>query len=234
MKGKLKMDNILNYCINDIKYRKEMLIKSWKIGEAYIKFSELRALIFSLGSSMDILRNSIFNEYPSNKQKKYFTDIFVNEKIREEFEIYIREKFDEGIIENIKNCVENLGKILLSKKIEGFDSTFALRGEKGKKFSVWDIYNSLKHSFYPKESPILAYFIDSLAGYKGELIIEIFDFKTNKKYYIHFFGDYIFPEGYEDKEKEGTNRFLEFMLLLVDKILENLEKLNLLIAQCKE
>ncbi|MDK2907181.1 MAG: hypothetical protein PWP02_957 [Thermosipho sp. (in: thermotogales)] len=228
------MDYDLIYCINDIKYRKQMLIKSWQNNDINIKFSELRALIFSIGSSMDILRNTIFNEYSSNnKSKKYFTDIFEKGKISQKFKSYIREKFGDELFEDIKNYIENLGEILLSKKIQGFNKPIALKGEKCKKFSVWDIYNSLKHSFYPKESPIKAYFYDSLAGHKGELVIEINDLKASKKYYIHFFGGYIFPEGYRDKEKEGRNRFLEFMISLVDEILKNLEKLRLIIDHFK-
>ncbi|MBL5982240.1 hypothetical protein NAAC61_09700 [Petrotoga sp. 8T1HF07.NaAc.6.1] len=67
---------VLDYCIKDIEYRIKSCENSYEKGDFNEKVSDFRAFIFSVGSSMDIMRNEIFEDYNQNKKRKYFSDIF--------------------------------------------------------------------------------------------------------------------------------------------------------------
>ena len=94
---------------------------------------------------------------------------------------------------------------------------YLIASEDGKCFSLWEIYNALKHSVYPERSPIAAYFVKDFAGYSGEMLIRMKS--EDKDYYIHLWGGYVFPGGYED-ERKGRNETLVLIENVGEKICE--------------
>ena len=174
---------VLDYYIEDIKYRIEACQAVDEENNFNKKVAEFRAFIFSIGSSMDIIRNNVFEDYEKNNSQppkiKHFSDIYsIKEgKIQDEFDDYLNKKYTDQQKQQIKTTVENLGEILsnrkypyfLAKKNHRLGSMF--EGEEGvKKFGLWDIYNSLKHSCYPLKSHFSA-FTNGILGKKHEMLL---------------------------------------------------------------
>ena len=70
---------VLDYYIEDIKYRIEACQTVDKEKNNFNKkVAEFRAFIFSIGSSMDIIRNNVFEDYEKNNSQhakiKHFSD----------------------------------------------------------------------------------------------------------------------------------------------------------------
>ncbi len=204
---------VLKYCIGDINHR----IKSYEKEDFNKKVSDFRAFIFSIGSSIDIIRNTVFEDYKKednqHPRNKYFRDIFNNNnKIFDGFKNYLKENYiEQNKTEKIIEIIKNLGEIILNKKYyfsakKSYNRPI-LKGEfeNIKKFSIWNLYNSLKHSCYPEKSYTLAYFSDDILGYKGEMVI-YFNFK-GEKYYYEIFGGWVAIAGAEEEIKNKENPY---------------------------
>jgi len=228
---------VLDYYIEDIKYRIEACQAVDEENNFNKKVAEFRAFIFSIGSSMDIIRNNVFEDYEKNNSQppkiKHFSDIYsIKEgKIQDEFDDYLNKKYTDQQKQQIKTTVENLGEILsnrkypyfLAKKNHRLGSMF--EGEEGvKKFGLWDIYNSLKHSCYPLESHFSAFTSDILLGKKHEMLLYIFD--GDEKYYLPIWGGWVTFEGAEDYAKGKENPFITLIKTIGNDIIDNLKTLN--------
>ena len=227
---------VLDYCIEDIKYRIEACEAVDKEKNNFNKkVAEFRAFIFSVGSSMDIIRNNVFEDYEKNNSQsdkiKHFSDIYSIKKgkIQNEFDEYLNNKYtDQKQKQQIRITLENLGEILSNKKYQ-FPATknplgLMLEGEVGiKEFGLWDIYNSLKHSCYPLESHFVL-FTKDIIGEKHEMLLYIFD--GNEKYYLPIWGGWVAPEGAEDYAKSIENPFITLIKAIGNDIIDNLKTLN--------
>lgn len=227
---------VLDYYIEDIKYRIEACEAVDKEKNNFNKkVAEFRAFIFSVGSSMDIIRNNLFEDYEKNNSQsdkiKHFSDIYSIKKgkIQNEFDEYLNNKYtDQKQKQQIRITLENLGEILSNKKYQ-FPATknplgLMLEGEVGiKEFGLWDIYNSLKHSCYPLESHFVL-FTKDIIGEKHEMLLYIFD--GNEKYYLPIWGGWVAPEGAEDYAKSIENPFITLIKAIGNDIIDNLKTLN--------
>jgi len=227
---------VLDYYIEDIKYRIEACEAVDKEKNNFNKkVAEFRAFIFSVGSSMDIIRNNVFEDYEKNNSQsdkiKHFSDIYSIKKgkIQNEFDEYLNNKYtDQKQKQQIRITLENLGEILSNKKYQ-FPATknssgLMLEGEVGiKEFGLWDIYNSLKHSCYPLESHFVL-FTKDIIGEKHEMLLYIFD--GNEKYYLPIWGGWVAPEGAEDYAKSIENPFITLIKAIGNDIIDNLKTLN--------
>ena len=227
---------VLDYCIEDIKYRIEACEAVDKEKNNFNKkVAEFRAFIFSVGSSMDIIRNNVFEDYEKNNSQppkiKHFSDIYSIKKgkIQNEFDEYLNNKYtDQKQKQQIRITLENLGEILSNKKYQ-FPATknplgLMLEGEVGiKEFGLWDIYNSLKHSCYPLESHF-ALFTKDIIGEKHEMLLYIFD--GDEKYYLPIWGGWVTPEGAEDYAESKENPFITLIKAIGNDIIDNLKALN--------
>ncbi len=227
---------VLDYYIEDIKYRIEACQTVDKEKNNFNKkVAEFRAFIFSVGSSMDIIRNNLFEDYEKNNSQsdkiKHFSDIYSIKKgkIQNEFDEYLNNKYtDQKQKQQIRITLENLGEILSNKKYQ-FPATknplgLMLEGEVGiKEFGLWDIYNSLKHSCYPLESHFVL-FTKDIIGEKHEMLLYIFD--GNEKYYLPIWGGWVAPEGAEDYAKSIENPFITLIKAIGNDIIDNLKTLN--------
>ena len=226
---------VLDYYIEDIKYRIEACQAVDEEKNFNKKVAEFRAFIFSIGSSMDIIRNNVFEDYEKNNSQppkiKHFSDIYsIKEgKIQNEFDEYLNNKYtDQKQKQQIRITLENLGEILSNKKYQ-FPATknssgLILEGEVGiKEFGLWDIYNSLKHSCYPLESHFVL-FTKDIIGEKHEMLLYIFD--GNEKYYLPIWGGWVAPEGAEDYAKSIENPFITLIKAIGNDIIDNLKTLN--------
>ena len=227
---------VLDYYIEDIKYRIEACQTVDKEKNNFNKkVAEFRAFIFSVGSSMDIIRNNVFEDYEKNNSQppkiKHFSDIYSIKKgkIQNEFDEYLNNKYtDQKQKQQIRITLENLGEILSNKKYQ-FPATknplgLMLEGEVGiKEFGLWDIYNSLKHSCYPLESHFVL-FTKDIIGEKHEMLLYIFD--GNEKYYLPIWGGWVAPEGAEDYAKSIENPFITLIKAIGNDIIDNLKTLN--------
>ena len=227
---------VLDYCIEDIKYRIKACEDVDKEKNNFNKkVAEFRAFIFSVGSSMDIIRNNVFEDYEKNNSQsdkiKHFSDIYSIKKgkIQNEFDEYLNNKYtDQKQKQQIRITLENLGEILSNKKYQ-FPATknplgLMLEGEVGiKEFGLWDIYNSLKHSCYPLESHFVL-FTKDIIGEKHEMLLYIFD--GNEKYYLPIWGGWVAPEGAEDYAKSIENPFITLIKAIGNDIIDNLKTLN--------
>jgi len=227
--------DVLDYCIEDIKYRIEACKAVDKENNFNKKVSEFRAFIFSVGSSLDIIRNNVFEDYEKNDSQpaksKHFSDIYSIKKgkIQNEFDEYLNGKYtDQKQKQQIRTTFENLGKFLSNKKYQ-FPATkntsgLMLEGEVGiKEFGLWDIYNSLKHSCYPLESYFVL-FTKDIIGEKHEMLLYIFD--GDEKYYLPIWGGWVTPEGAEDYAESKENPFITLIKAIGNDIIDNLKTLN--------
>jgi hypothetical protein len=231
---------VLDYCIEDIKYRIEACEAVDKEKNNFNKkVAEFRAFIFSVGSSMDIIRNNVFEDYEKNNSQhakiKHFSDIYSIKKGKiqdeNEFDKYLNNKYtDQKQKQQIRITLENLGEILsnrkypyfLAKKNHRLGSMF--EGEEGvKKFGLWDIYNSLKHSCYPLESHFSA-FTNGILGKTHEMLLYIFD--GDEKYYLPIWGGWVAPEGLKEYAESKENPFITLIKTIGNDIIENLKTLN--------
>ncbi len=97
-------------------------------------------------------------------------------------------------------------------------------GEEGvKKFGLWDIYNSLKHSCYPLESHFSA-FTNGILGKTHEMLLYIFD--GDEKYYLPIWGGWVAPEGLKEYAESKENPFITLIKTIGNDIIENLKTLN--------
>jgi len=227
---------VLDYYIEDIKYRIEACEAVDKEKNNFNKkVAEFRAFIFSVGSSMDIIRNNVFEDYEKNNSQsdkiKHFSDIYSIKKgkIQNEFDEYLNNKYtDQKQKQQIRITLENLGEILSNKKYQ-FPATkntsgLMLEGEVGiKEFGLWDIYNSLKHSCYPLESYFVL-FTKDIIGEKHEMLLYIFD--GDEKYYLPIWGGWVTPEGAEDYAESKENPFITLIKAIGNDIIDNLKTLN--------
>jgi len=187
---------LLEKLSKEISYRVQQCEKVWKEGDSLKKFSEFKAFIFSLGSAMDIVRVRLFVDYPPKNKNKYFKDLFdlESKKISEDFVKYMKEKlFDQKVISDVIEAFNKISYIFFSDKYVGFCRE---KIEK-KNFSLWKIYNSLKHTSIVEKSHIIANFTNDLIGTSGDIMLEIFD--GNYLYEIHFQGKPVVPEGVESE-----------------------------------
>ena len=226
---------VLDYCIEDIKYRIEACEAVDKEENNFNKkVTEFRAFIFSVGSILDIIRNNVFEDYEKNDSQpakiKHFSDIYSikKDKIQNEFDKYLNDKYTDQQKQQIRTTVESLGKILSNKKYPFLASKNSsrpiLEGEAGvKKFGLWEIYNSLKHSCYPSE-PFGFYFPNDILGLKHEMSLYIFDGKD--KYYIPIWGGWVVPVGAEEYAKDKENPFITLIKTIGNDMIDNLKVLN--------
>jgi len=63
---------VLEYCIKDIEYKIKSCENSYEKEDFNEKASDFRAFIFSVGSSMDIMKNEIFEDYKQNKKEQIY------------------------------------------------------------------------------------------------------------------------------------------------------------------
>lgn len=207
---------LIENCIQDISHRVNICKKVWKEQNLYKRIAEFRVFIFSVCSSADLIRSNVFEDF-KKKRKQYFTDILERNRVKlcKEFVSYLRnhEKYKLKH-KKLEKEIQKLAEILF-KKIFMATDIYLIASEDGKCFSLWEIYNALKHSVYPERSPIAAYFVKDLAGYSGEMLIRMKS--EDKDYYIHLWGGYVFPEGYEDERKERNET-----LVLIENVGEKI------------
>jgi hypothetical protein len=226
---------VLDYCIKDIEYRIKSCESSYEKGDFNEEVSDFRAFIFSVGSSMDIMRNEIFEDYKQNKKRKYFSDIFdiKNDKkqdirsceIRGDFRNYLSNNYtDQNKRQKILEIMEDLGKIISNDKYYFIAQNFSKGKIEKKKISLWDIYNSLKHSFYPRKTNTITMRVDDLVGYKGEMLLIIST--TEGEYSLEIFGGRIAFEGAEEYAKSKENPYLNMIKDLGNYIIKNLQALR--------
>ncbi|HQD63413.1 MAG TPA: hypothetical protein PK894_07445 [Defluviitoga sp.] len=230
---------VLDYCIEDIKYRIEACEAVDKEENNFNKkVAEFRAFIFSVGSILDIIRNNVFEDYEKNDSQpakiKHFSDIYSikKDKIQDEFDKYLNDKYTDQQKQQIRTTVESLGKILSNKKYpfpaSKNPSGLMFKGEAGvKKFGLWDIYNSLKHSCYPSESLCIT-FTNDILGEKHEMLLYIFDGKG--KYYLPIWGGWVVPVGAEEYAKDKENPFITLIKTIGNDMIDNLKVLNEILA----
>ncbi|PNR88525.1 hypothetical protein X925_05890 [Petrotoga sp. 9T1HF07.CasAA.8.2] len=229
MKEKEKV--VLDYCIKDIEYRIKSCESSYEKEDFNEKVSDFRAFIFSMGSSMDIIRNEIFEDYKQNKKWKYFNDIFdiKNDKkqdirsceIRGDFKNHLSNNYtDQNKRQRILEIMENLGIIISNDKYYFIAQKFSKGKIEEKKISLWDIYNSLKHSCYPRKPNTYAYFKDDIVGYKGEMLLNIST--TEGEYSFEIFGGWVAFEGAEELAKSKENPYLKMIKDIGNYIIKNL------------
>lgn len=232
---KEKEKEVLDYCIKDIEYRIKSCESSYEKGDFNEKVSDFRAFIFSLGSSMDIMRNEIFEDYNQSKKRKYFSDIFDIKsdkkqdirscKIRDDFRNYLSNNYtDQNKKQKILEIMENLGIIISNDKYYFIAQKFSKGKIEEKKISLWDIYNSLKHSCYPRKPNTYAYFMDDIVGYKGEMLLIIHTIKG--EYSFEIFGGWVAPEGLEEYAKSKENPYLKMIKDIGNYIIINLKALE--------
>ena len=226
---------VLDYCIKDIEYRIKSCESSYEKGDFNEEVSDFRAFIFSVGSSMDIMRNEIFEDYKQNKKRKYFSDIFdiKNDKkqdirsceIRGDFRNYLSNNYtDQNKRQKILEIMEDLGKIISNDKYYFFAQNFSKGKIEKKKISLWDIYNSLKHSFYPRKPNTFGMWVDDIVGYKGEMLLIIHT--TEGEYSFEIFGGWVAPEGAEEYAKSKENPYLKMIKDFGNYIIKNLQALH--------
>jgi len=226
---------VLDYCIKDIEYRIKSCESSYEKENFNGKVSDFRAFIFSMGSSMDIVRNEIFEEYKQNKKRKYFSDIFdiKNDKkqdikrckIRGDFKNYLSDNYtDQNKRQKILELLENLGKIISNDKYYFTARNFSKGKFEEKKISLWDIYNSLKHSCYPRKPNTIGMWVDDILGYKGEMLLNIST--TEGEYSFEIFGGWLAPEGAEEYSKSKENPYLKMIKDFGNYIIRNLRALR--------
>ncbi|POZ89524.1 hypothetical protein [Petrotoga halophila] len=232
---KEKEKEVLDYCIKDIEYRIKSCESSYEKGDFNEKVSDFRAFIFSLGSSMDIMRNEIFEDYNQSKKRKYFSDIFDIKsdkkqdirscRIRDDFRNYLSNNYtDQNKKQKILEIMENLGIIISNDKYYFTAQNFSKGKIEKKKISLWDIYNSLKHSCYPRKPNTYAYFKDELVGYKGEMLLSIST--TEGEYSFEIFGGWVPFEGAEEDAKNKENPYLKMIKDIGNYIIRNLKALE--------
>jgi hypothetical protein len=226
---------VLDYCIKDIEYRIKSCENSYEKGDFNEKVSDFRAFIFSVGSSMDIMRNEIFEDYNQNKKRKYFSDIFdiKNDKkqdirsceIRGDFKNYLSNNYtDRNKRQKIIEIMENLGIIISNDKYYFIAQNFSKGKIEKKKISLWDIYNSLKHSCYPRKPNTLGMWLNELLGYKGEMLLSIST--TEGEYSFEIFGGWVTFEGFEEEAKNKENPYLKMIKDIGNYIIRNLKALE--------
>lgn len=232
---KEKEKEVLDYCIKDIEYRIKSCENSYEKGDFNEKVSDFRAFIFSVGSSMDIMRNEIFEDYNQSKKRKYFSDIFDIKsdkkqdirscKIRDDFRNYLSNNYtDQNKKQKILEIMENLGIIISNDKYYFTAQNFSKGKIEKKKISLWDIYNSLKHSFYPRKPNTIAMWVDDLVGYEGEMLLIIPT--TKGEYSLEIFGGRTTFEGAEELLKNKENLYLKRIKDFGNYIIRNLKALE--------
>jgi len=226
---------VLDYFIKDIEYRIKSCESSYEKEDFNEKVSDFRAFIFSVGSSMDIMRNEIFEDYKQNKKRKYFIDIFdiKNDKkqdirsceIRGDFKNYLSNNYtDRNKRQKIIEIMENLGIIISNDKYYFIAQNFSKGKIEKKKISLWDIYNSLKHSCYPRKPNTLGMWLNELVGYKGEMLLSIST--TEGEYSFEIFGGWVTFEGFEEEAKNKENPYLKMIKDIGNYIIRNLKALE--------
>ncbi len=226
---------ILDCCIEDIKYRIEACEAVDKEKNNFNKkVAEFRAFVFSVGSSMDIIRNNVFEKYKKNESQsaksKYFSDIYsIKEgKIKDEFDEYLDNKYPDKQKQQIRTTVGSLGKILSNEKypFAAIKNSLGIMFEgetEVKKIGLWDIYNSLKHSCYPLKSSCII-FTNDILGLKHEMLLYIFD--GEEKYYLPIWGGWVVPVGAEEYAKDKENPFITLIKTIGTDITDNMKVLN--------
>lgn len=231
---------VLDFCVEDIKYRMKLCEKSYEENNFNKIVSDFRAFVFSIGSCMDIIRNTVFEDYEAkndqSSRSKYFSNIYdiKNNNICCNFKNYLNKKYtNQNKQEKIIETMKNLGKII-SKEGYYFNAKKGkgepiLEGEvEGiKKFGLWSLYNSLKHSCYPGKPNTIAYFKDDILGYKGEMLLFIFD--GEEKYYFEIFGGFVTPNGAEEYAKDKENPYIKKIKDIGNGLIKNLKALYELI-----
>ncbi len=230
---------ILQYLRDEISYRTERCIKVFNEEDQIKKFAEFKAFIFSIGSAMDLVRVRIFNEFPTKNRFKSFSD-FGKNGLSQDFENFVEKKFVTNFHnvkkEDITFPIDKIIKIFFAKKFVEKKKILDVNGKNGeKKFTLWEIYNSLKHSTIIKDKEIYFVMTDSIIGRSEEFIVETFDKKEKCYYYISFPGKPVAPEGIkpEDCDISSESETLIWIKKISKKIIEFLNSLDKILEKHK-
>ncbi len=222
----MKSTYTLEKLIEEISYRTQRCEEAWNEGDPLKRFSEFKAFIFSIGSAMDIVRVHVFFDFPPIGNKYYFKDLFGDKQknISDSFIEHLEGKIaDRRVKDSVIEALDKIRKIFFDERYEAF---LRENPHDKKYFSLWQIYNSLKHTSIPKESYIKALFTDSIIGTSGDIMIEIFD--DEHLYEIHFPGKPVAPEGIkpEDLGYSSENQTLVWIEALKQEVVNFLETLK--------